>query len=109
MSELHPPRARERFRRMRRAREPRWYLVDGYPRRSLWPPAAALARAPELRRWLELARASIENHADPSTDRGGERRWVRAVLDALERALRSDDLSRAGAGGARAAPEEQQI
>jgi hypothetical protein len=87
MNESRGPRSLERFRRVRPARQPRWYLVEGQPRRTLWPPQAALLRAPELRRLIDLARAAAEEDAVSFSPGAGERRWIREVLAALGRAL----------------------
>jgi hypothetical protein len=100
MVEIRAPRSHERFRRVRPARQPRWYLVEGRPRRTLWPPQVAMLRAPELRRLLDLARGAAEEDAVPSSPLAGERRWVREVLAALGRALG------AGTGAARGSSSE---
>ena len=92
-----------RFRRLRPPRLPRWYLVDGKPRRSLWPPQAAQVSARDAEQLLALAREAASAHSGTDDAEAPERRRMRAVLELLERtlepiALRRSAPERADAG-----------
>lgn len=78
-----------RSRRARPTRGPRWYLVDGQPRRTLWPPEAALIKTKEAQQLLSLAREAAKREAGSS--RIEQRRWIREFLGALEHALTASD------------------
>ncbi|MBK9383915.1 MAG: hypothetical protein IPN34_03695 [Planctomycetes bacterium] len=104
---IEPLTRRTRFRRLQPPRLPRWYLVDGKPRRSLWPPEMARVPVRELRRLLELAREGTAAHPDVDREDAPERRCMRAVLELLERALDPNGALRAAPGRADATAAER--
>jgi hypothetical protein len=98
---------RPRFRRLQPPRQPRWYLVDGQPRRRFWPPETARVPLRELQKLLELAREGVAAHPDADGEDAPERRCMRAVLELLERALEPTGPLRAAPGRADATTAER--